>query len=389
MNNQLKIYSYTSDRLSEFNKEKKENDIIIPALVLNDKEEVKKLTDDKNIFFDISHLYKSVQETNSISVEAILYQISQNENWHIIINYNLLTRFKADFGQYIDEIIPINNIYKSEVKVLSNFSNFSNEEIQELESNLNNNLYGHEQFKKDLIQQIKNYSILYNLSELKIMSILICGDSGVGKTEVARIIHETFFKDSKMIKINLGNYNTEGALNSLIGSPKGYIGSERGGELSNKIKNSDSKIILIDEFEKADNDIFNFFYELLEDGKFTDLNENEYNLNGYLIIFTTNLNKENYKTVIPAPLLSRFTMKSLFEPISYEMKNKYINDKCKKLINIYNSKYNQTIDYKNVIKKIDKEMIKSINNFRYLNRVIQDALIKVVEEENSTQDTKK
>lgn len=389
MNNQLKIYSYTSDRLSEFNKEKKENDIIIPALVLNDKEEVKKLTDDKNIFFDISHLYKSVQETNSISVEAILYQISQNENWHIIINYNLLTRFKADFGQYIDEIIPINNIYKSDVKVQSNFSNFSNEEIQELESNLNNNLYGHEQFKKDLIQQIKNYSILYNLGELKIMSILICGDSGVGKTEVARIIHDTFFKDSKMIKINLGNYNTEGALNSLIGSPKGYIGSERGGELSNKIKNSDSKIILIDEFEKADNDIFNFFYELLEDGKFTDLNENEYNLNGYLIIFTTNLNKENYKTVIPAPLLSRFTMKSLFEPISYEMKNKYINDKCKKLINIYNSKYNQTIDYKNVIRKIDKEMIKSINNFRYLNRVIQDALIKVVEEENSTQDTKK
>ena len=382
MNNQLKIYSYTSDRLTEFNKEKKENDIIVSALALTNKDEGEKLTDDKNIFFDITNLYKSMQD-NPLTVEKALYEISKKENWNVLINYNSLTRFKMDFGQYIEEIIPINNIYKSQNKSNSDFSNFNNEEIKELENNLNNKLYGHDQFKQDLIQQIKNYSILYNLGEIKIMSLLICGDSGVGKTEVAKIIHETFFKESNMIKINLGNYNTEGALNSLIGSPKGYIGSERGGELSNKIKNSDSKVILIDEFEKADNDIFNFFYELLEDGKFTDLNENEYNLNGYLIIFTTNLNKDNYKTVIPAPLLSRFTMKSLFDPINFEMKCKYINDKCKRLINLYNTKYNKNINYKDVIKKIDKKIIQSINNFRYLNRIIQDALITSIEENNS------
>ena len=164
------------------------------------------------------------------------------------------------------------------------------------------------------------------------MSLLICGDSGTGKTELARIINETFFSGSNIIKINLGNYKTQGAINSLIGSPKGYYGSERGGELSNKIKNSDSKVILIDEFEKADTDIFNFFYELLEDGKFTDLNENEYDLNGYLIIFTTNLKEENYKEVIPAPLLSRFTMKALFEPVGFEIKNKYIVEKAKALV---------------------------------------------------------
>ena len=106
-----------------------------------------------------------------------------------------------------------------------------------------------------------------------------------------------------MIKINLGNYKTQGALNSLIGSPIGFIGSERGGELSNKIRNSDSKVILIDEFKKADTDIFNFFYELLEDGKFTDLTGNEYDLNGYIIIFTTNLSKDNYKEILPPPLV--------------------------------------------------------------------------------------
>ena len=214
------------------------------------------------------------------------------------------------------------------------------------------------------------------------MSILICGDSGIGKTELAKIIHNTFYKDSKMIKINLGNYKTQGALNSLIGSPKGYFGSERGGELSNKIQNSDSKVILIDEFEKADTDIFNFFYELLEDGKFTDLNEHEFYLNGYLIIFTSNLNEKNYKDIIPAPLLSRFTMKALFEPLDYATKNKYVQEKCKRLVNIYNEKYGKSIDFKDVLKNIDKDTIKTIKNIRYLNQIVQNTLISYIENTN-------
>lgn len=382
MKDELVIYSYTPERLLEFKNIKEKNDIVIPAVVINDKVELEKLTDDKNIFFDITNFYKSLQESNSIGIENLLYQVGKKENWHIIINYNMLIRFKNDFGQYIKEIIPINNIYSNEKSANNDFSKLEESEIVELERNLNNKLYGHNQFKRELIQQIKNYSILYNLGELKVMSILICGDSGIGKTEVAKIIHETFFKDSKMIKINLGNYNTEGALNSLIGSPKGYIGSERGGELSNKIKNSDSKVILIDEFEKADSDIFNFFYELLEDGKFTDLNENEYNLNGYLIIFTTNLNESNYKQVIPSPLLSRFTMKSLFEPISYEVKMKYVKERCKRLINIYNNKYENKIEYDELIKRIDEKNVKAIKNLRYLNRIIQDALIDCIEKIN-------
>lgn len=379
MNSQLTIYTYTADRLKEFNKIKNENDIIITALALLDEENSIKFEEDKRIFIDITNFYRSIQESDPLSVEKIIYQISKNNNFYILINTNSLRRFKEDFGQFIEKEIPINNIYKKE-DIVFDFSNLSNEQIQLLEQNLNTMLYGHKEFKKDLIQQIKNYSILYKLKEIKIMSLLICGESGTGKTEVARVIHNTFYKDTNMIKINLGNYKTQGALNSLIGSPKGYLGSERGGELSNKIKNSDSKIILIDEFEKADSDIFNFFYELLEDGKFTDLNENEYDLNGYLIIFTSNLNDDNYKNIIPAPLLSRFTMKTLFEPISFEEKSKYVRDRSKKLVKKYNEEYDGNMDYKSVLAKINNKDIKSIKNFRYLNRIIQLALIKEIEE---------
>lgn len=380
MNNPLIIYSYTTDRLKEFKDEKKENDIIITALNILEKEKTD-FSNDNNIYIDITNLYKSTQD-NPLSVEKVISEVNKNKNWHIIINYNSLTRFRSDFGQYIDDVIPINNIYKNDDVSDADFSNLTNEQIEKLEKNLEERLYGHKQFKNDLVRYIKNYSILYNLGEIKIMSLLICGDSGIGKTELARIIHETFYKDSKIIKINLGNYKTQGALNSLIGSPKGYYGSERGGELSNKIKNSDSKVILIDEFEKADNDIFNFFYELLEDGKFTDLNENEFDLRGYLIIFTTNLSENNYKKVIPEPLLSRFTMKALFQQLDYLTKNKYVRDKAEKLVNTYNEKYNKNINYHDVIKLIDENKIKTIKNFRYLNRLVQDALISIIGEES-------
>ncbi len=380
MNNSLIIYSYTTDRLKEFKSEKKENDIIVTALNILEKEKID-FSNDNNIYIDITNLYKSTQD-NPLSIEKVITEVNKNNNWHIIINYNSLTRFRSDFGQYIDDVVPINNIYKNAEEIEADFSNLTNEQINKLEKNLEEKLYGHKQFKNDLVRHIKNYSILYNLGEIKIMSLLICGDSGVGKTELARIIHETFYKDSKIIKINLGNYKTQGALNSLIGSPKGYYGSERGGELSNKIKNSDSKVILIDEFEKADNDIFNFFYELLEDGKFTDLNENEFDLRGYLIIFTTNLSESNYKKVIPEPLLSRFTMKALFQQLDYPTKNKYVRDKTEMLVNIYNEKYNKNINYQEVIKLIDENKIKTIKNFRYLNRLVQNALISIIGEEN-------
>ena len=216
---------------------------------------------------------------------------------------------------------------------------------------------------------------------MKIFSLLICGNPGVGKTEVARILHKELYPDSKMIKINLGNYKTQGALNSLIGSPIGFIGSERGGELSNKIRNSDSKIILIDEFEKSDTDIFNFFYELLEDGKFTDLVGNEYDLNGYVIIFTTNLSKSNYKEILPAPLLSRFTLKCLFEDPTNIEKLEFINKRTKELFEKYNKEIiNPKITIKKIRNNIDYEVINNISDFRVINRVIMNALIKAIDD---------
>ena len=374
------VYTFTFERFNEFKTKKTINDEIITAIAFADKSNPIQLEESKNYYVDISNLYKSNTETNNMLIESIMHQIYLTENVHVILNENSKNRFSQDFATSFDEFKPIQTIYEERDLVNYDFINIDNDGLKKIENSLTDELIGHNAFKKDFINKLKNFPILYKLGEMKIFSLLICGNPGVGKTELARIIHKTMYKDSKMIKINLGNYKTQGALNSLIGSPIGFIGSERGGELSNKIRNSDSKVILIDEFEKADTDIFNFFYELLEDGKFTDLTGNEYDLSGYIIIFTTNLSKNNYKEILPPPLISRFTLKSFFEDPNNEEKRAFIEKRIKKLLALYKTENLQPqITDKEIRNNLDYETINKISDFRVINRIIISALTREID----------
>ena len=365
------IYTFTFERLNEFKNKKQINDEIITAIDFGDKYNSNQFENSNNYYVDISN----------ILIEKIMYQIYLTENVHIILNENSKNRFSQDFATSFDEFKPIQTIYEKKDDIVNyDFINIDNTGLKKIEKSLTDNLIGHDSFKKDFINKLKDFPILYKLGEMKIFSLLICGNPGVGKTELARIIHKTMYKESKMIKVNLGNYKTQGALNSLIGSPIGFIGSERGGELSNKIRNSDSKVILIDEFEKADTDIFNFFYELLEDGKFTDLTGNEYDLNGYIIVFTTNLSKDNYKEILPPPLVSRFTLKSFFENPNDVEKLAFIEKRINQLLILYKAENLQPqITARKIKSNLDYETISKISDFRVINRIITSALTKTID----------
>ena len=92
---------------------------------------------------------------------------------------------------------------------------------------------------------------------------------------------------------------------------------------------SRSKVILIDEFEKASKPVYNFFLQLLEEGKFTDSLGREYDLNKYIIVFTSNMPKEKIGDYLPPELRSRFSFKCAFWPLSDNEKNAYVDYKCK------------------------------------------------------------
>lgn len=143
----------------------------------------------------------------------------------------------------------------------------------------NHNLIGHQYFKERLQYVLKNFLMLNRAEEQKVLSIFLYGKSGIGKTEVARLFANGLQDKCYLAKINFQNYSSQDALNSLIGSPAGYVGCEHG-ELSDKIKKSKVGVLLCDEFEKTTRPVFSFFLELLEDGRFTDSMTREYDLDG-------------------------------------------------------------------------------------------------------------
>ena len=199
----------------------------------------------------------------------------------------------------------------------------SSEKADKLLDDFDSNLIGQGPFKKELRKQVGVFRLFNSIGEQPILSMFLLGPSGVGKTETARILSDLLAPGQPLPKINFGNYSSNDSLNSLIGSPRGYIGSEEG-ELTLKIEASESGVILIDEFEKANPAVWNFFLDLLESGHFTDSQGAVHDLDGYVIVFTSNAPKEEVREKFPPELLSRFGLKARLAPLSTEDKQAFV-----------------------------------------------------------------
>ena len=292
---------------------------------------------DNKILLDISTTMLALKGAPHITFMLEQCLMSSDTNISIVVNYNKLEEVKdilrLSFNNYknITELyseIPNkpNDARKGEdSEVPIKICDLNQNEINVLFENINTKLIGHSKFKSVLISQLKNFLALNKIGERKIFSMFLLGKPGLGKTEIGKIISNTLNDNSKVIKINFGNYSSQDALNSLIGSPAGYIGCE-GGELGKKINSNKVGVIICDEFEKADSEIKNFFLELLEDGKFTDSMSREYDLNGYIIVFTSNLkNKVEFKSKLSPEFESRVNLICEFTPLTVEEKKEYIN----------------------------------------------------------------
>lgn len=214
---------------------------------------------------------------------------------------------------------------KKENEQVYKITSLSNQGFDDFFSQFNHNLIGHKYFKDRLQQILANFIILNKAKEQKVLSLFLFGASGIGKTEVARLLANGLKEDSYLAKINFQNYSSQDALNSLIGSPAGYIGCDHG-ELSDKIQKSKVGILLCDEFEKTNRPVFSFFLELLEEGRFTDSMAREYDMDGYIIVFTSNIpNETEYKKTIPQELQTRFDLVCEFEEPTYAEKTKFLD----------------------------------------------------------------
>lgn len=240
-------------------------------------------------------------------------------------------------------------------------------------------LYGHEKFKREFHNLVNTYRVFNKIGEHNILSLFLMGESGIGKTEVARTLHQCLGGKRKLAKINFGNYSSKDALNSLIGSPRGYIGSESG-ELFMKVKDSDTGVILIDEFEKGDSIIYNYFLDVLENGKMTNSQGEDIDLNGYIIIFTSNLTPQNFDSFLSPELRSRFNYIGIFQALKNNDKEKFVKRRMNDIIGKYNDNYETKLPSYSHSMLCSRINVNEYTNMRDLNQRIREVFVDFLDE---------
>jgi ATP-dependent Clp protease ATP-binding subunit ClpB len=124
-------------------------------------------------------------------------------------------------------------------------------------------------------------------------SFLFLGPTGVGKTELAKVLAEFLFDDQKaMIRIDMSEYMERHSVSRLVGAPPGYVGYEEGGQLTEPIRRRPYAIVLLDEMEKAHPEVFNLLLQVLDDGRLTDGQGRTVDFRNALILMTSNIGSE-------------------------------------------------------------------------------------------------
>lgn len=346
---------------------------------------IEELDEETQYYVDLSSLagFVKANDTQMLHFEQLFNSFGGNitficdKIYEKDIRYILRYIFD-DFGDVeveSEEIISEQDETEStKPKQVKKITDLDETEIETFFAAFDSRLYGHERFKEEFKEIVESFRVFNKLGEHKILSLFLMGDSGVGKTEVARSIHKALGSKSKLAKVNFGNYSSHDALNSLIGSPLGYIGSD-GGELVKRMSESDVGLILIDEFEKADNAVFNYFLDVLENGKIVNSQAEEYDVNGYIIVFTSNISKDDFKKKISPELRSRFDYKGMFNLLTDEDKLKFVHFRVNQIVD----KYKEFVS-KDLPERIHDEVVGAIDvtqfkNMRDLNKKIKDTFV--------------
>ena len=244
--------------------------------------------------------------------------------------------------------IPVNRLMESETERLLN-----------LESELRKRVVGQDRAVELVSDAIRRSRAGIGDQNRPIGSFLFLGPTGVGKTELAKSLAEALFDDERsIVRIDMSEYMEAHSVARLIGSPPGYIGFDKGGQLTEAVRRRPYSIVLLDEIEKAHQDVFNVLLQVLDDGRLTDGQGRTVNFTNTIIIMTSNVGSEK---IIESKEINKDLEQKLLDDLRHYFRPEFIN----------------RIDDIIVFNKISKENMKLI---------VDTQLKKLVDELKATKD---
>ena len=181
--------------------------------------------------------------------------------------------------------VPVQHLKRSEANML-----------RRLEKHLGKHVIGQAEAIESVSKAIRRSRSGVANAKRPIGSFIFMGPTGVGKTELARVLaREVFGSEKNLIKIDMSEFGERHTTSRLVGAPAGYVGYEDGGQLTDKIRRQPYSVVLFDEIEKAHPDVFQLLLQLLEDGKLTDAKGRAVDFSNTIIILTSNLGADKMR----------------------------------------------------------------------------------------------
>ena len=262
--------------------------------------------------------------------------------------------------------VPVSRLIEAESKKFSN-----------LESALKTRIIGQDEAVQAVSQAIRRSRAGVGNPKRPIGSFIFLGPTGVGKTELAKVLaKEIFEREDALVKIDMSEFMERHNVSRLVGAPAGYVGYEEGGKLTESVRRKPYSVVLLDEIEKAHPDVFNMLLQILEDGYLTDAKGRKVDFRNTVIILTSNIGMEMLSRAASIGFSAESDRQKKKATADYEeMKSRVLDE----LRSAFRPEFLNRIDKTIVFKPLGQEEIKKIVEVN-----IKDLVERMAEEHNIT-----
>jgi ATP-dependent Clp protease ATP-binding subunit ClpC len=235
-----------------------------------------------------------------------------------------LTMTSEDLADVVARMtgVPVKKVIRSEAKYLLT-----------LEKTLSKYIIGQSEAVEAVSKAIRRNRSGISSDKRPIGSFIFLGPTGVGKTELARVLAREFFgSENALVKIDMSEFGEHHNVSRLVGAPAGYVGYDEGGQLTDKIRRQPYSLVLFDEIEKAHPDVFNMLLQMLEDGYLTDAKGRRIDFTNTIVIMTSNVGADKLQK--EANLGFHATKSSELKDLDelHETNKSRVQDEVKKLL---------------------------------------------------------